>query len=174
MRWRRLGPTPLPEKRPAWMHSHAAVPFAEHLAGDAFRVYFSARDDRGRSHTGWAVVDLREPQRVLELSPEPVLAPGALGCFDDSGAMLSWIARDGQKRLLYYVGWNLGVTVPFRNAIGLAVSEDGAAFRRYAPGPLLDRTAFEPHFVASCCVLRDGPLWKMWYLACVDWQLAAE
>ena len=170
MPWRKLGPTPLPHKRPAWMRSHAAVPFAEPVQGSVVRVYFSARDDRNRSHTGWALVDLKEPSRVLEISTEPVLAPGALGCFDDSGAMLTWIARDGERRLLYYIGWNLGVTVPFRNAIGLAISKAGGPFARYAEGPIVDRTPAEPHFVASCCVIPDGSHWRMWYLACVRWD----
>ena len=135
MRWRKLGPTLLPAARPEWMHSHAALPFAEPMRGSIFRVYFSARDALNRSHTGWAAIDLTEPHRVLEISPDPVLSPGSLGCFDDSGAMLSWISRHGDRRMLYYIGWNLGVTVPFRNAIGLAISDDFAPFRRYSPGP---------------------------------------
>lgn len=134
------------------------------------RVYFSARDARNRSHTAWAVVDPIDPSRVLELSAEPVLSPGALGCFDDSGAMLAWIAVDGDRRVLYYIGWNLGITVPFRNAIGIAVSEGGGPYRRVGDGPLLDRTLYEPHFVASCSVLPTQGRWLMWYVACVDWQ----
>ena len=32
--------------------------------------------------------------------------------------------------LLYYSGWNRGVTVPYRNAVGIAVSDDdGDTFR---------------------------------------------
>jgi len=77
MRWRKLGPTLLPAQRPAWMGSHAAVPFAEPVEGSVVRVYFSARDAHNRSHTGWALVDLKEPGRALELSTEPVLAPSA-------------------------------------------------------------------------------------------------
>jgi len=174
MRWRKLGPTLLPAQRPAWMGSHAAVPFAEPVEGSVVRVYFSARDAHNRSHTGWALVDLKEPGRALELSAEPVLAPGALGCFDDSGAMLTWIAREGERRLLYYIGWNLGVTVPFRNAIGLAISKGDGPFVRYAEGPIVDRTPKEPQFVASCCVIPDGALWRMWYLACVRWEATPQ
>lgn len=174
MRWRKLGHTELPIRRPAWMVSHAAVPFAEPLTNDTLRVYFSARDAHNRSHTAWAIINVREPGRVLDLSSEPVLAPGALGCFDDSGAMLSWIAGHADQRLLYYIGWNLGVTVPFRNAIGVAVSERFGPFRRLGAGPLLDRTLNEPHFLASCCVLPDNGSWLMWYVACVGWEQTAQ
>lgn len=170
MRWRKLGPVQLPANRPGWMVSHAALPFAEPLDENTLRVWFSGRDAGNRSHTGWCVVDLRRPDRLVELAPEAVIAPGDLGTFDDSGAMLSWIARAGGRRLLYYIGWNLGVTVPFRNAIGLAIEEKSGAYRKYAPGPILDRTPAEPHFVASCCVLPDADLWRMWYLACTGWE----
>jgi len=171
MRWSKLGATILPAARPAWMRSHAALPFAEPMEGGICRIYFSARDGINRSHTGWVIIDLKEPARVLDISPDPVLSPGALGCFDDSGAMLAWICRRGDRRMLYYIGWNLGVTVPFRNALGLAISRGSEAFKRYSPGPIVDRAPFEPHFVGSCCVLPDGDLWRMWYLACVDWEM---
>lgn len=100
-----------------------------------------------------------------------MIGPGALGEFDDSGAMATWLADHDGRRLLYYIGWNLGVTVPFRNSIGLSISEHGGEFKRYAPGPVVDRSMTEPHFVASCCVLSDLDKWRMWYLSCTDWKI---
>lgn len=170
MRWRKLGRVFCPAGETPWLHSHAAVPLAEALGGDLFRVYFSSRDAGNRSFTGSLVIDIRRPQQLLELAQEPVLAPGELGAFDDSGAMASWLAAHAGRRYLYYIGWNLGVTVPFRNAIGLAVAGTGGGFARFAPGPLVDRSLHEPHFVASCCVLPDGERWRMWYLSCTGWQ----
>lgn len=154
------------------MHSHASVPCAEVLAGTEVRVWFSSRDERGRSQVGWFRVDLARPERILEVSPAPVLGPGEPGCFDDSGAMATWLARaPSGERWLYYIGWNLGVTVPFRNSIGLAVGDAGAtSLRRAFAGPIVDRTAREPHFTASCCVLPGTPRWRMWYLACTGWS----
>ncbi|WP_156296434.1 hypothetical protein [Mycobacterium paragordonae] len=168
--WRKLGLTFRPNAEFPWMLSHAAVPIAEHLDGNLFRVYFSARDSANRSVTGSLVMDLERPNQVLELTREPVIAPGKLGTFDDSGAMATWLTCHGNRRLLWYIGWNLGVTVPFRNSIGLAVSLNGGPFEKFAEGPILDRTPFEPHFCASCCVLREGDLWRNWYLSTVGWQ----
>jgi len=37
--------------------------------------------------------------------------------------MASCIVKDS-KLFLYYIGWNKGITVPFRNSIGLAISDD--------------------------------------------------
>mgnify|MGYP006296405023 FL=1 len=169
MVWRKLGRVFSPSRLPAGMVSHAAVPIAEMLDSYVLRIYFSARDRRSQSHVLFADVDIRRPGEILRLSPGPVLSPGRLGCFDDSGAMGSCLIRKGGRTYIYYVGWNLGCTVPFRNAIGLAVwDEKKAVFRRCYEGPIMDRTKEEPHFVASCHVLREQETYKMLYLSCVD------
>jgi hypothetical protein len=171
MHWKKLGQVFCPVGDVEWMTSHAAVPIAESLGGDVFRIYFSSRDSLNRSYTGFVVIDICRPQEILEVSSTPFLIPGNLGEFDDNGAMATWLALNDRKRYLYYIGWNLGVTVPFHNSIGLAISQDGGRFVRFAPGPIVDRTATEPHFCASCCVLPEGDKWLMWYLSCTGWQM---
>lgn len=172
--WRKLGLIYCPSGEQDWMQSHAAVPIAEHVEGDLFKIYFSTRNKYSQSSTGYLVIDINRPQEILELSANPVLVPGGLGEFDDSGAMATWLVHYNGMRFLYYIGWNLGVTVPFRNSIGLATSEDGQPFRRYANGPILDRTMTEPHFVASCCVLPGKDKWRMWYLSCTGWRVRGD
>lgn len=153
-----------------WMVSHAAVPFAQPLGAGRYRVYFSSRDGHNRSHVGYAEVDMNAPGRILAVSEQPVLAPGKPGTFDDAGAMLSWITPVGEQQYMYYIGWNLGVSVPFRNAIGLARGKNGA-FVKFRNAPILDRSLYDPAFTASCCVLREGDDdWKMWYLSCIGWD----
>lgn len=171
--WKKLGQVFCPDNTLDWMNSHAAVPTAEHLVGDIFRVYFSSRDKTNRSHTGAINIDLSEPEniKVIPNSLNLVIKPGELGEFDDSGAMATWITHYDNKRYLYYIGWNLGVTVPFRNSVGLQISSGEQAFRRYSQGPILDRTKDEPHFVASCCVIPDQDIWRMWYLSCTGWVI---
>ena len=172
-RWRKLGLVYCPSGEQEWLRSHASVPIAEHIEGDTFRIYFSSRNQRNESHTAYVVVDLKDPRRILDLSLSPTLSPGELGGFDDSGAMATWLATHNGRKYLYYIGWNLGVTVPFRNSIGLAVSQDDGSFKRYAQGPIVDRTSEEPHFVASCCVLPSVDRWRMWYLSCTGWMMRA-
>ena len=56
----------------------------------------------------------------------PVLLYETLGAtFDDGGAMPSWLVEHGDILYLYYIGWTAGVTVSYRNSIGLAISDDG-------------------------------------------------
>ena len=169
--WRKRGLVFCPSGEMPWMKSHAAVPIAESLGNNEFRIYFSSRDDLNRSYTGYVVVDIDRPDCILELSKEPVIGPGELGEFDDSGAMACWLSTHEGKKFLYYVGWNLGVTVPFRNSIGLAKSTKHNGFKRYSSGPIVDRSIHEPHFCASCCVIPGSNLWRMWYLSCTDWRM---
>ena len=55
----------------------------------------------------------------------------------DSGAMPSWIVTHGGRKYLLYVGWNAGVSVSYRNSIGIAASGDGGkTFSRLYKGPI--------------------------------------
>lgn len=171
MAWRKLGRIYAVDGRRDWAQSHASVPIADHCGGDRFRVYFTSRDSRNRSHVGWFEVDLEDPAALLAEAEAPVLAPGRLGAFDEDGTMASALVRHGGRRLLYYIGWNRGVTVPFRNSIGLAVqTEDGGPFQRHGEGPVVDRSPADPYFVASHDVVVEGATWHMWYLSGLDWR----
>src|SRR3569833_3253325 len=153
MKWSKLGLVFCPSGETEWMLSLVAVFFAESVGGDLFKIYFSSRDKSNRSFTGYVVIDINYPNQILELSTAPVLSPGELGEFDDSGAMATWLTRQGDQKYLYYIGWNLGVTVPFRNSLGLANSTPGESFERYSSGPIIDRSVREPQFCASFCVI---------------------
>ena len=166
----KLGRLFAPDGSIPWQRTHAAVPVVDRVSGDAARILFSARDAGGRSFTGAVTVDLAS-RRVLAVEPEPVLAPGRPGFFDGDGDMATDLVRVHGGMFLYYIGWNRAHRVPFRNAIGLAVStDDGATFTRYSDGPILDRSVHDPCFVASCCVRPDPAGFRMWYLSCVDWE----
>lgn len=171
MRWEKIGLVFCPSGEVDWMQSHAAVPIAENMGGDIFKIYFSSRDAVNRSFTGYVVIDINRPLEVIDVSPAPVLVPGGLGEFDDSGAMASWLVSYRGEKFLYYIGWNLGITVPFRNSIGIAVERAGGAYERLFDGPIVDRSMHEPHFCASCCVIPGDDCWRMWYLSCTGWRL---
>jgi hypothetical protein len=168
--WEKLGLIFCPNGRDPLMRSHATLPIAEPVGGDLYRIYYSSRDDRNRSRTFSLIVDLNRPLQPIELVAEPLLDLGELGGFDDSGAMLSWITDAGELgKYFYYAGWNLGVTVPFRNALGVALVKDGRVVQRYR-GPVLDRSLTEPHFVGAACILRENGGYRCWYLSCVGWE----
>src|SRR5581483_7904164 len=129
------------------MVHHASIPVAHLVSESVLRIYFGPRDAQGRTRTAFIDVDADDLTRVLRVHDKPVLDLGALGAFDDSGAMPSCLVRRGSDLYMYYIGWNQGVTVPYRNSIGLAVSTDGGeTFERVCDGPVIDRTQDEPYF----------------------------
>ncbi len=175
MHWAKLGQIFAPEREFLWMRSHAAVPFTHHLGGELYRIYFSCRDERNRSHVGGVVLDFSSVRpKILDLDSSPALAPGGCGSFDEDGAMACNIVEFRDELRMYYIGWNLGRTVPFRNSIGLAVSRDnGATFEKLA-GPVLDRSLYHPFFVASPFARYDQGQWRLWFLSCTRWERKGE
>jgi predicted GH43/DUF377 family glycosyl hydrolase len=170
MKWNKLGRIFETDNNHSWMLSHAANPVAEHLRDDVFRLYFSCRDAQSRSHISYTEVELKSPFRVLRIAEEPLLSPGEIGTFDDSGVSLSCIRQINGRTHLYYLGWNLGVTVPWRNAIGLAIYDRiTETFQRYSKAPLLDRHEVDPYSVSYPFVLEDEGIFRMWYGSNLRW-----
>lgn len=170
MKWHKRGLVFRPDGNFEWMRSHAAGPIAEHLGADLFRVYFGCRDAANRTSIGFVELDIRRPGEILRISGEPVVSPGQPGLFDDSGASTGCLARKGDATYLYYLGWNLGVTVPWRNTIGLAIRDrpDGA-FRKHSRAPLLDRSETDPFSISYPWVMHDEGRWRMWYGSNLGW-----
>jgi hypothetical protein len=174
-KWRRRGLLISEPLGGAWAHSHAALPAVEPLDGLRASLYYSPRDARGRAHIARACLE-SSPDGKLTVSAverEPVLGPGDLGAFDDSGTTMSCVVEGDQATMLYYTGWTRGVTTPFYFYVGLAVRPAGeSAFKRSSPAPLLERSAIDPYLTASPWVLRDDDgLWRMWYVSCTHWEL---
>lgn len=164
MRWEKKGLIFRTDNNYPWMAHHACVPIAEKVDDKVLRIYFGPRDRQGRTVTTFIEVEADNPSHVLYVHDRPILSLGRLGAFDDSGAMPSCIVNQNGKKYLFYIGWNQGVTVPYRNSIGLAVSTDGGLnFERMFEGPIVDRTRLEPYFCASPFAMIDEGKWKLWY-----------
>jgi predicted GH43/DUF377 family glycosyl hydrolase len=171
MNWIKKGVIFKPDGSDANMHSHAAIPFAVRHK-DFIRVYFSSRNSNGKSLPFFVDVDNNDPQKILNVSRKPLMELGKLGSFDDSGIMpSSFVDHEGLK-FMYYIGWNPQVTVSYRLSIGLAISyDDGNSFKRYAEGPVCDRSINEPYFNTAPFVIKEGSRWRMWYISCTQWDL---
>ncbi len=170
MRWEKLGQVFCPENHFPWMRTHAANPVAELLEGTRIRVYFSSRDGQNRSSIGTVELDLNKPSDILALSEQPILSPGPIGVFDDSGVSMGCLVHHESRRYLYYLGWNLGVTVPWRNSIGLAISEGpNEPFQKHSLAPVLDRNPIDPYSVSYPWILLENNRWRMWYGSNLKW-----
>lgn len=175
MRWKKLGHLFQPDGSLPWMRSHAANPFGVRLDGSRMRIFFTCRDAEQRSHIGSIVADLDRDFALSDLSTEPVLAPGLPGTFDDSGCAVGFVVPvDGRLRL-YYLGWNLKVTVPWLNTIGLAIEDPATGrFERWSPAPMMDRHRHDPYTISYPSLLHEGDRWRMWYGSNLQWGKAPE
>jgi hypothetical protein len=169
MGWRKQGFVFAPDGSIPWMRTHAQVPTA-FAVDDVVRVLIATRDDRGRARVG--VIDLARDDltRVVRVHETPALDFGAPGTFDEDGVMPSEVLPVGDELWMYYSGWNQKVSTPYHNATGLAVSVDGGrTFRRKYEGPVLERTAEEPHLAVTPTVVRDGDRFLCWYISGLRW-----
>jgi len=172
MRWRKLGRVFVADQHSAWIHSHGVIPIARPIGDYRYRIYFNPRDREGRSNVSWIDIDIRDPTKVITLSKQPVIEPGELGFFDDNGAMGCWILEHDGHEILYYQGWNRGVTVSFYIAIGVAIRPLGnpdLPFERLSKGPILDRCMQEPMFAACPAVMMVNGQWHAWYQSGRSW-----
>src|SRR2546426_779968 len=111
MNWEKKGLIFTPDRNHDWMISHAQVPLVDRGNDNLLRIYFGTRDERNRTVTTYIEVDANDPSLVTYVHDQPVLGLGELGCFDDCGAMPSWIVDRGPDKYLYYTGWNTSTTV---------------------------------------------------------------
>jgi hypothetical protein len=146
------------------------VPIVDRRSDGAPQLLFTSRDEQGRSHVGRAKLDV-ERGVAHDFESQPLLSPGALGAFDDSGAMGSCLVRHDGREFLYYIGWSRGVTVPFYTFVGCAVSDDGGAtFERASAAPILGRSETDPFITTAPWVLIEGSAWRMWYASGSSWE----
>ncbi len=157
MKWRKISKIFEPKDLYPWMKSHAANAFAVNIGGDLFRVYFSTRDANNRSSISFVELNINKPEEILKIASEPVLSPGEIGTFDDSGVSLASIIDINGRRHMYYLGWNLGVTVPWTNTIGLAIENpQSGKFERYSKAPIVNRSDVDPYSLSYPFLLADS------------------
>lgn len=171
--WHKRGLIHNVENYNEWMVSHACVPTALLLDKDTIRIYYAPRNSEGKSIPTYFDVSANNPSEKKYVHDQPILDLGELGTFDDDGIMPCSVVRLSETCIyLYYVGWNPSVSVPYRNAIGLAISNDnGYTFKKAFQGALVERNKDEPFFTASPCVIKEGDNWKMWYASSTGFVL---
>jgi hypothetical protein len=168
--WRKIGQIfSLRTHGKPWMKSHAMLP-SPLLKRTVIRVYFTTREQSGMSRMSFVDLDRADPTRIVHVHDRPLLDVGRPGTFDDSGTLSNFAMADGDKVLLYYHGYNRRVVVPWGNAVGLAVSEDGGdTFHKAFEGPIIDRTPHEPYFAVGPWILKEGRKFRAWYSSGTAW-----
>ncbi|MFY9084686.1 hypothetical protein [Aliarcobacter cryaerophilus] len=154
-----------------WMYSYASHPVAKHLHEDIFRIYFSSRDTMNRSCGAYLDIDINNPSKILNIANNPILNPGKAGLFDDCGAQICSYVKNQEKEFLYYAGWNIHQTIPFKTYLGLAICDTkDEKFVKKFEIPIIDRTVEEPLSIGWVNVIYHENKFKMWYEYNTKWE----
>jgi hypothetical protein len=148
---------------------HAQLPVVD-IYPNAYKVYYSTRDEQGRSipmHMHVFKNNLKSYLHPIKIN----LELGKVGMFDHYGVMpTDIITLEDNTKYLYYIGWSLRKDIPYHNALGLAISKDGGLnWIKYSEGPIFNSCSQEPGFVGTAKVFKDKNKWSMYYLSCREW-----
>ncbi len=171
IRWQRQGRLFSLPKVHSFGKTHMQLPIIHRLSSGEFELFFSTRNKENVAFGGLLrFQSLQNPNPYFE--QQPVIVPGKLGAFDDMGVMPSSVVDVDGDTYLYYIGWNVRNTVPYHNSIGLAIKQKGTGFfEKISEGPIIERTYKEPYFNGTNSVMKEGNIWRMWYLSCTGWQM---
>lgn len=166
--WKKIGLVYDPNEDANNQYSYAAVPFVGAIENNLATIYFSSRDKSNKSHLFSIQLNL-DNLKIESINKNPILSPGSIGHFDEDGVMPCQLFNTGKEEILYYIGWNKSISVPFRNSIGACIVQGGTIHRKF-DGPILDRSIHDPCFVASCHVISHAGIFMMYYLSCLSWD----
>lgn len=175
--WRKRGLILTPDQIQSFTTTHTQLPVvAKGGSDDRKYVFFSVRDEQNRSLPFVAELVNHGSELGLKLlTKKPLLAPGLPGTFDDAGVMPTSAIWVKDKIWVYYIGWNTRGTVPYQNAVGLAVFDpESCTLKRMFEGAILDRTKDEPYFVGTMDVCLNDGKWMAWYLSCTGWTSISD
>jgi FkbM family methyltransferase len=149
--------------------SRAQLPVVD-IYPDRYRIYYSTRNNDGKSIPMYIEVDKENPSIILTEQTNVGLELGKHGSFDWAGIMPTAIISVGNLKYLYYIGWSLRKDVPYHNCLGLATSNDnGTTWEKVSLGPIMTSSINEPGYIGTVDVLIEDGIWKMWYLSCRTW-----
>lgn len=165
-KWRKLG----------LIYDHQnynALPIGTFIGNHTIRIYAASRHSDNKSFPFFVDYNIQTQKIIKEQIID--IPFGNLGTFDEFGIMPTSILYKDNQIWLYYIGWNLATSVPFRNSIGLAISKDGGVtFEKFSQAPILDRSLYDTCFVASNCIYEEEDFYRMYYLSCDKWEYKNE
>lgn len=173
MMWRKIGNVYSPNADDCY--THAMFPEVECIDESAgrIRIYYTHRDSNNYGFPTFLDAEISgEKFTIIYNHHDSIIDKGDIGNFDDSGVNITSVIQIDGKRRFYYYGWNLGVTVPFRNSIGVAEAEGDEHdlhLERVFPGPILDRAPNYPGLCATPCVIRVGDGYRMYFTQGTPW-----
>jgi hypothetical protein len=174
MNWKKIGRIYCPSIDS--VYTHAMFPEVEILSSNEnlLRIYYTARDSNNVGFPTYLEGHLNGEEFATNyVHGTSIIDKPDIGNFDDSGVNITSLIKINGESIFYYYGWNLGVTVPFRNAIGVSknTSDDKPQLKRVFPGAIIDRDRNNPGLCATPCVIEDAGIYRMYFTQGSPWIL---
>lgn len=132
------------------------------LDGAVYKMWYQGLDPSGIYRIGYAT----SPDGIAwTKTAGPVIDVGAAGAFDDRGASMPCVIKDGAIYRMWYIGRD-DVGPNGVQRLGYAQSTDGITWVKYPGNPILDvgaPGAFDETRLWSPYVLKEGATYHIWY-----------
>lgn len=170
MNWIKKGLIYSPDKNIWWRYKYGMMPTPVYLPEkEVIRVYFGVTDEQNNGRATFIDVDPQNPSIVRYVSDSYIIDIGTPGYFDDSGVIPSSVVRTQDSEYLYYVGFQRAEKVPYMLFSGLAISNNGQDFVKYAKVPIIERTINNPISNAAPFVIYTEGVFRMWFWLGREW-----
>lgn len=154
---------------------YAQDAFIDILNEDVWRIYYSTRTKEVISYPYYIDVEAGNLSKKISIPDQPLFVPGARGTFDDSGITMTSIVKiDEHRKYLYYCGWNRKVSVSYSLSIGCVEVIDDKRYKKISEGPIMERSTFDPIAVSAPMVIKDGEVFRMWYISFLSWDKVGD
>jgi hypothetical protein len=170
--WRKLGRLYCPrnhDRHPKLM-SHAANPLPVFIEGDAYRIFYSGRDECNRSSVGAVDVDIVKGKIIFE-HERPFFEHGPPNSFFANGVSIgSCYEVDGQKYMLF-MGWQNPTGGHWRGDIGRLIVKDDLTLELENDKPFLSVDSVDLISLSYPWVCnRESGGYNMWYGSTIAWE----
>lgn len=144
------------------------------LENDTFKMWYCAAGIDHRSRILYAY-SLNGINWTKYQNGGIVLNIGSAGEWDSKWLDTPEIVRTANNYKLYYFGDDVDTFPPHIGAIGVALSNNGINWTKYAGNPILtkgDSLSWEAKWIESPAVIYDNGVYKMWYTGVgFDWRI---
>lgn len=177
--WQRLGRVfSLDEciQKDKFHYSHTQCPFYLNEDNEE-RIYFSSRDRDNISRIFYIKI-ITHDQSINLIDKKihgPIINKGEFKEFDSDGVMISWILKNDNDYMLYYVGWKITKKFPYQNSIGLSISKNGLNdFKKFSSKPIISKNKHDKFFTGTSCVIKFKNIFFNYYMSCNNWVTNPE
>ena len=171
-RWKKLGQLYVPGKsgQHPKLSTHAANPLPVHMAGDIYRIFYSARDQQHRSSVGAVDIDIIQ-RKVIAEHQYPFFEHGPVGSFYSDGVSIGNCYEVNGVRYMLFMGWQNPPGGHWRGDIGRLIVTSELSLKLEGVEPFIGSDSTDPVSLSYPWVqasLSGG--FDMWYGSTLAWD----